>query len=87
MLRTDNVSKNSSRGASVHCTIKIVILKKKIIFREDRTVEDGHEVQQQRARALGRQGLRLTSISKWAWEPDKVLGHGAIKAEVGFKSS
>ena len=86
MLLTDNVSKNSSRGASVQCTIKIVILKK-IISTEDRTVEDGHEVQQQRARALGRQGLRLTSISKWAWEPDKVLGRGAIKAEVGFKSS
>ena len=81
------MSKNSSRGASVQCTIKIVILKKKIIFREDRTAEDGHEVQQQRARVLGRQGLRLTSISKWAWEPDKVLGRGAIKAEVGFKSS
>ena len=63
------MSKNSSRGASEQCTIKIVILKK-IIFREDRTVEDGHEVQQQRARALGRQGLRLTYISKWVWEPD-----------------
>ena len=64
------MSKKSSPGASVQCTIKIVILKKKIIFREDRTVEDGHEVQQQRARVLGRQGLRLTSISKWVWEPD-----------------
>ena len=62
------MSKNSSPGASVQCTIKIVL--KKIIFREDCTVEDGHEVQQQRARALGRQGLRLTSISKWVWEPD-----------------
>ena len=59
----------------------------KIIFRADCIVEDGQEVQQQRARVLGRQGLRLTSISKWAWEPDKVLGRGAIKAEVGFKSS
>ena len=47
VLITDNVSKNSSRRASVQCTIKIVVLKKKIIFREDRTVEDGHEVQQQ----------------------------------------
>ena len=28
MLITDYVSKNSSRGASVQCTIKIVILKK-----------------------------------------------------------
>ena len=53
-------------------------------FREDRIVKDGQEVQQQRARVLGRQGLRLSSISKWAWEPDKVLGRGAIKAEVGF---
>ena len=59
----------------------------KIIFRDDCIVEDGQEVQQQRARVLGRQGPRLTSISKWAWEPDKVLGRGAIKAEVGFKSS
>ena len=42
-------------GKCNKCTIKIVILKKKIIFREDRTVEDGQEVQQQRARALGRQ--------------------------------
>ena len=85
MLITDNVSKNSSPGSSVQCTIKIVILKKKN-FSEKETVEDGQEVQQQRARVLGRQGLRLTSISKWAWEPDKVFGRGAIKAEVGFKS-
>ena len=54
MLITDNVSKNLSPGSSVQCTIKIVILKKKP-FREDSTVEDGQEVQQQRARALGRQ--------------------------------
>ena len=62
------MSKKSSWGPlhSVHQDSN----SEKIIFREDCIVEDGHEVQQQRARVLGRQGLRLTSISKWVWEPD-----------------